>query len=147
MLQQLEQATTSGKKNEIQKSLITNIRGLHYDLVCDGIELGGGSIRNHSSQLQKSIFINALGMSHNDCDQKFGHLLDALSYGAPPHGGFALGFDRFIALLTKSVSIADTLAFPKSSVGTDPLTGAPSSLSIEEESEVLNRLGLQKKSD
>jgi aspartyl-tRNA synthetase len=95
-----------------------------YDLVLDGNEIGGGSIRNHRSDVQSRIF-ELIGIDEQEAQARFGFLLDALRYGAPPHGGIALGIDRIIALLAGRDNIREVIAFPKSTSGADPLTGAP----------------------
>ncbi len=95
-----------------------------YDLVWNGWELGSGSIRIHRQDVQQRVF-RALGLSEEDAKEKFGFLLDALQMGAPPHGGFALGLERFVALLAGEPNIREIVAFPKVSSGADPLTGAP----------------------
>jgi len=107
------------------KSDLLGLRGNHVDLVCDGVELGGGSVRIHNAKVQRMVMCQVLGMTESECDSKFGHLLEALEYGAPPHGGFAIGFDRFMAFLCQTSSLNRVMAFPKSSIGTDPMTGAP----------------------
>jgi aspartyl-tRNA synthetase len=99
-----------------------------YDLVCNGNEIGGGSIRIHRADVQQRLF-DVMGLSAEDANEKFGFLLDAFAYGAPPHGGIALGWDRTVALLAGSDSIRDVIAFPKSGGGYDPLTGAPAPIS------------------
>ncbi|KAH9256264.1 hypothetical protein BASA81_005485 [Batrachochytrium salamandrivorans] len=139
-LQQVLEDIRNGRDPD--KIRLTKLRALHYDLVCDGVELGGGSIRIHNSKLQEQVLRDALGISQQDCRLQFSHLLDALALGAPPHGGFALGFDRFVSMLCGAGSLSDTLAFPKSSTGTDPLTGAPCVLT-ETQSNVLQRLALR----
>jgi aspartyl-tRNA synthetase len=96
----------------------------HYDLIWNGWELGSGSIRIHDAEVQQGVF-RVMGMSEEDQRSKFGYLLDALQMGAPPHGGFAMGIDRFIALLAREPDIRQVTAFPKVASGADPLTGAP----------------------
>ncbi len=100
------------------------LRSRAYDLVVDGNELGGGSIRNHDPGVQRKVF-EAIGMDDAEAEQRFGFLLEALRYGAPPHGGIAFGIDRIAALLSGRDSIRDVIAFPKTASGSDPLTGAP----------------------
>ena len=110
----------------------------HYDLIWNGWELGSGSIRIHRSDVQQRVF-GAMGMTEQEATAKFGWFLEALQMGAPPHGGFALGLDRFVAPLAVEPNIREVTAFPKVSSGSDPLTGAPSAIP----SAVLGELGIR----
>jgi aspartyl-tRNA synthetase len=101
-----------------------SLRSRAYDLVLDGSEIGGGSIRIHDRAMQERVF-ELLGISPEEARSRFGFLLDALRYGAPPHGGIAMGIDRIVAALAGRDSIRDVIAFPKAASGADPLTGAP----------------------
>ena len=101
-----------------------NLSSRAYDLVLDGAEIGGGSIRINRLDVQERVF-ELLGIGPEEATARFGFLLDALRYGAPPHGGIAMGIDRIVAALAGTESIRDTIAFPKAASGTDPLTGAP----------------------
>jgi aspartyl-tRNA synthetase len=117
-----------------------NVRAIAYDLVLNGNELGGGSIRIHNPELQKRVF-KAIGLSEEDAEKKFGFLLKALKLGAPPHGGIAFGFDRIVWLLSGANSLRDVIAFPKTTSGISPLTDAPSEVSESQ----LEELGIEVK--
>ncbi len=117
---------------------LLNVRSQAYDLVLNGWELGSGSVRIHRRDIQQQIF-NLLGINEEESQQKFGFLMDAFRYGAPPHAGFAFGIDRLVALLVGEENIREVIAFPKSQSGADPLTNAPSSIDATQ----LNELGLR----
>ena len=117
----------TGPKPEFAKTFKSdpaNALAYAYDIVLNGTELGGGSIRIHDRNIQKDVF-TVIGLSDEEAQSKFGFLLEAFNYGPPPHGGIALGLDRVCALLTGSDSIREVIAFPKTASGGDPLTGAP----------------------
>jgi len=101
------------------------VRGQHYDIVVNGVELGGGSIRIHQPAVQKLVFEQVLQIPPDLVQARFGYMLEAFKYGAPPHGGIALGFDRLIAILCGTASIRDVIAFPKTAKGTDLMTDSP----------------------
>jgi aspartyl-tRNA synthetase len=101
-----------------------SLQGRQYDLILDGSEIGGGSIRNHRGDVQERIF-ELIGIGPEEAQARFGFLLDALKYGAPPHGGIAMGIDRIVALIAGRENIREVIAFPKATSGGDPLTGAP----------------------
>ena len=105
-----------------------------YDIVCNGNEIGGGSIRIHRRDVQERVFA-VMGISPEQAQEKFGFLLEAFKYGAPPHGGIAFGWDRICALLSASESIRDVIAFPKSGGGVDPLTDAPAAITAQQRKE------------
>jgi aspartyl-tRNA synthetase len=113
------------------------VRGQHYDLIWNGWELGSGSIRIHDVELQERVF-RTMGLDDDEAHSKFGFLLEALAMGAPPHGGFAMGIERFVAQLAGEPDIRQVVAFPKVSSGADPLTGAPTPMP----NEVLRELGI-----
>ena len=118
------------------------VRGQHYDIVVNGVELGGGSIRIHQPDVQKTIFEDLLQISPEETRLRFGYLLEAFRYGAPPHGGIALGMDRFVMLFGGLDNIRDTIAFPKTQQATDLMTGAPSVVDAKQLNEL--RLTIQK---
>jgi aspartyl-tRNA synthetase len=105
-----------------------------YDLVCNGNEIGGGSIRIHRADVQRRVF-EVMGLSEEQANEKFGFLLSAFAFGAPPHGGIAFGWDRICALLAGVDSIREVIAFPKSGGGLDPLTGAPAAITAQQRKE------------
>jgi aspartyl-tRNA synthetase len=105
-----------------------------YDIVCNGNEIGGGSVRIHRRDVQERVFA-VMGIGEAEAQEKFGFLLDAFAYGAPPHGGIAFGWDRIVALLARTDSIRDVIAFPKSGGGFDPLTAAPAPITPQQRKE------------
>lgn len=105
-----------------------------YDIVCNGNEIGGGSIRIHRRDVQERVF-KVMGISAEEAQEKFGFLLDAFKFGAPPHGGIAFGWDRIVSLLTDAPSIRDVIAFPKIGAGWDPLTDAPAPITAQQRKE------------
>jgi aspartyl-tRNA synthetase len=111
------------------------VRSRAYDIVCNGVELGSGSLRITNPDQQRAIFA-ALGLSPEEAQHKFGFLISAFRYGAPPHGGFAAGIDRMVMVGVGEPSIREVIAFPKTQTGADPLTGAPTPVSPEQLAEV-----------
>ncbi|MEE1571945.1 MAG: amino acid--tRNA ligase-related protein, partial [Acidimicrobiales bacterium] len=103
---------------------LLSVRSQAYDLVLNGWELGSGSVRIHRREIQQKIF-SILGIGADEAQERFGFLLDAFRYGAPPHAGFAFGMDRLIAILAGEENIREVIAYPKTQSGADPLTSAP----------------------
>ncbi|MFC2031765.1 aspartate--tRNA ligase [Chloroflexota bacterium] len=114
-------------------------RAMHYDMICNGYEIGGGSIRIHNSERQRKIF-RLLGYSDREIEERFGHLLEAFEYGAPPHGGIAAGIDRMVMLLAGEETIREVIAFPKNQAAVDLTVNAPSSVAEEQLTELHLRL-------
>jgi aspartyl-tRNA synthetase len=108
------------------------VRGQHYDIVVNGVELGGGSIRIHRPEVQKVVFEQVLQIPPEVVQARFGYMLEAFRFGAPPHGGIALGFDRLMAILCGTPSIRDVIAFPKTAKGTDLMTDAPTAVEAKQ---------------
>ena len=111
------------------------MRARAYDTIANGFELGSGSIRIHEREMQEQVF-ELLGIGRDEAWQRFGHMLEAFEYGAPPHGGFAFGIDRVAMLLAGQENIREVTAFPKTQSAADPLTGAPQPLSAEQLAEL-----------
>ena len=122
------------------------VRGTHYDVVLNGTELGSGSLRNHRADIQRKI-LGLMGYSEEEMRQSFGFMLDALEIGAPPHGGFAFGFDRWVMKLAGLDNLRDVIPFPKTQRGQDLLLEAPSTVGADQLDELSLRVRLQKKSD
>lgn len=116
------------------------VRGRHYDVICNGYEIGGGSIRIHSSELQQKVF-SLMGYRNTEINELFGHMLEAFRYGAPPHGGIAVGLDRLVMLLAGEKTIREVIAFPKTQEAIDLTFSAPSPVSEEQLKELHLRLG------
>ena len=115
------------------------VQGRHYDMICNGYEIGGGSIRIHTSELQRKVF-RLLGYSNEEIDGQFGHMLEAFKYGAPPHGGIALGLDRAVMLLAGEATIREVIAFPKNQSAIDLTFNAPSPVTEAQLTELHLRL-------
>ncbi len=138
---------TSPKPQDIEllATAPEKVRANAYDFVVNGVELGGGSIRIHDSQLQKQIF-DALGFTEEEAQSQFGFLMNAFKYGAPPHGGIAYGFDRWVAMFNNSESIKDVIAFPKNNAGKDVMIESPDSITTEQLAELGLKLAEQSNS-
>ncbi len=134
----LPQADTA---HELEGEL-ANVRAIAYDIVLNGYELGGGSLRINQKDLQERMF-KALGFSAEEANDQFGFLLEAMDYGFPPHGGLAIGLDRFVMLLAGEENIREVIAFPKNNKATDPMTQAPSTVALKQ----LEELSLQVEQD
>ena len=134
----LPQADTA---HELEGEL-ANVRAIAYDIVLNGYELGGGSLRINKKELQERMF-RALGFSAEEANDQFGFLLEAMDYGFPPHGGLAIGLDRFVMLLAGEENIREVIAFPKNNKATDPMTQAPSTVALKQ----LEELNLQVEQD
>ena len=134
----LPQADTA---HELEGDL-AKVRAIAYDIVLNGYELGGGSLRINQKELQERMF-KALGFSAEEANDQFGFLLEAMDYGFPPHGGLAIGLDRFVMLLTGEDNIREVIAFPKNNKATDPMTQAPSTVALKQ----LEELNLQVEQD
>jgi len=128
--------------DSLTKENVSKAKAKAYDVILNGIELGGGSIRIHRNDIQKKIF-DILNITEESAREKFGFLLEALLYGAPPHGGVALGFDRLCALIAGENSIREVIAFPKTQKALDPLSNAPSRVSDEQLKELGVRIAVK----
>ena len=115
------------------------MRGKHYDLVCNGCEIAGGSLRIYTSHLQRKLF-KLLGYRDEEIEERFGHLLEAFDYGAPPHGGIASGIDRMVMLLAGEETIREVMAFPKNQSAADLTFNAPSPVTEEQLTQLHLRL-------
>ncbi|MBA7708976.1 Aspartate--tRNA ligase [subsurface metagenome] len=115
------------------------VRGKHYDIICNGYEIGGGSLRIYRGELQRKIF-GLLGYSDDEVNELFGHLLEAFDYGAPPHGGIAVGIDRLVMLLAGEKTIREVIAFPKTQEAIDLTFNAPSPVTEKQLAELHLRL-------
>lgn len=139
---------TSPKKEDLEllKTDPGKVRANAYDMVINGVEIGGGSIRIHNKDLQKDMF-SLLGFTDEEAQAQFGFLMNAFEYGAPPHGGIALGFDRLVALFGGQDSIRDFIAFPKNNAGRDMMIDSPSSIAVEQLDELNLKVDIQDKKE
>ncbi|MCX8147280.1 MAG: aspartate--tRNA ligase, partial [Candidatus Woesearchaeota archaeon] len=124
----------------------SKVKAKAYDLALNGIEIGGGSIRIHKPEIQKKMF-KVLGISEEEAKKKFGFLLEAFKYGAPPHGGIAFGFDRMVALMSGTNDIREVIAFPKNKAAESPMDGSPSDVDAEQLKELHIKVDLPKKEE
>ena len=136
---------TSPRESDIEflKSDPGRVKANAYDIVLNGVEIGGGSLRIYQSDLQEKVF-EAIGLTQDEAHAKFGFLMDAFEYGTPPHGGIAFGLDRLIMLMAKRKSIRDVIAFPKTQSAVDPMSHAPSEVDDKQLRELSIRTAIKK---
>ena len=126
------------------KSEWLNLKAIAYDMVLNGVEIGGGSLRIYQNDIQEKVF-EAIGLTQEAAHDKFGFMLDAFKYGAPPHGGLAFALDRLIMLMAKRKSIRDVIAFPKTQSASDVMSQAPSAVDEKQLKELSIRTAVKKK--